>query len=87
MKLSTLTQVGTVNQLTMTTPDRSTTTPASRSSSGVLLMVSGSDQVSPLSLLRTIWVLPKGQACSSRSPENATSSSPLSRRAIVGQAR
>ena len=52
-----------VNQLITSVPLPVTTSPASRSSSGVLLMVTGADQVLPPSALRTSWVLPKGQTC------------------------
>ena len=61
--------------------------PASRSSSGVLLIIAGSVQVSPLSPLLISSVLPYGQTCSSRSPEKTTSTSPLAQAAIVGHAR
>ncbi len=51
-------QVAPVNELITSVPEASSMMPASRSSSGVLLMIAGSVQVSPPSLLRMRSVLP-----------------------------
>ncbi|MDD9989393.1 MAG: hypothetical protein OXQ31_24215 [Spirochaetaceae bacterium] len=51
-------QVALVNQLITSVPEASSMIPASRSSSGVLLMITGSVQVSPPSPLLISSVLP-----------------------------
>ena len=84
---SKLSQVALVNQLITSVPEASSMMPASRSSSGVLLMITGSVQVSPRSPLLISSVLPYGQTCSSRSPEKTTRISPLARVTAVGHAR
>ena len=76
-----------MNQLITSVPEASSTMPASRSSSGVLLIVAGSVQVSPRSPLLISSVLPYGQTCSSRSPEKATRTSPLAQVTTVGHAK
>ncbi len=69
----------------MSRPLPNTVTPASRSSSGVSMTISGVVQCRPSSKLRESSTLPNGQTWASRNPEQTANSSPSGPRQTDGQ--